>query len=234
VLAGDNEPGGIPRYQALPGLDQLAQYRSRYAGEIAYFDASFGRLLEALSRRGRPNVVALTADHGESFGEGGYYLSHGHATTPDQAHVPLLLRAPGLPPGRRRDPVHHVDVAPTLLELAGLPVPPDARGLALGPHLRSGSPLPERLLFCDVGTDVSAYAGDRFLRASRSDPRQPFQFSQQRWDGGDRWEPMASVPEDLARLDAYLARSERMRPIPETLSESDRARLRALGYLDEE
>jgi arylsulfatase A-like enzyme len=233
VLPDDTEPGGIPRYQALPGLDRLAQYRSRYAGEIAYFDASFGHLLEAIARRGRPNVVALTADHGEAFGENGFYLSHGHATTPDQAHVPLLLRGPGLEPGRRREPVHHVDVAPTLLELAGLPVPSDARGLALGPRLRSGSRLPERLLFCDVGSDVSAYAGDRFLRASRSDPRQPFQFSEQRWDGAAHWEPMPSVPEDLARLDAYLARSERMRPIPETLSEGDRARLRALGYLDD-
>jgi arylsulfatase len=231
LLASDTQPGGIPRYQALPGLDHLAQYRSRYAGEIAYFDASFARLLEALDARKRPNVVALTADHGESFGEGGFYLSHGHATTPDQAHVPFLLRAPGLQPGRRPEPVHHVDVAPTLLELAGLPVPDGLRGLALGPYLRGARPLPERLLFCDVGSDVSAYAGDRFLRASRADKRLPFEFSQERWDGGNRWQAIPSRPDDLERLDAYLARSERMRPIPELLSEDDRARLRALGYL---
>jgi len=234
VLARDDAAGGIPRYQALPGLAHLAQYRSRYAGEIAYFDASFGRLLEALDARGRPNVVLLTADHGESFGENGFYLSHGHATTPDQAHVPFVLRAPGLAPERRSEPVHHVDVAPTLLELAGLAPPEDARGVALGPLLRGGRPLPERLLFCDVGTDVSAYAGDRFLRASRSEPRRAFQFSQQRWEGGRRWEPIPSEPADLERLDAYLAHAERMRPIPAALSESDRARLRALGYLDDE
>jgi arylsulfatase len=233
-LASDTEPGGIPRYQVLPGLDRLAQYRSRYAGEIAYFDASFGRLLAALAARGRPNVVALTADHGESFGEGGYFLSHGHATTPDQAHVPLVLRAPGLAPGRRSDPVHHVDMAPTLLELAGLPVPPDARGLALGPYLVGSRRLPERLLFCDVGDDVSAYAADRFLRASRADRRQPFQFAARRWDGTERWEEIPSTAVDLARLDAYLALRHRMSPIPETLSEADRARLRALGYLDDE
>jgi len=234
VLAGDTAPGGIPRYQALPGLARLADYRSRYAGEIAYFDAGFGRLLAAFDARGGPRVVALTADHGESFGEGGFYLSHGHATTPDQARVPFLLRAPSLEPGRRLDNVHHVDVAPTLLELAGLAVPPDARGLALGPFVRSGRPLPERLLFCDVGNDVSAYQADRLLRASRSHPGQPFQFSQQRWDGGGRWETIPSSHEDLRGLDAYLARSETMRPLPELLSEDDRAHLRALGYLDEE
>jgi arylsulfatase len=234
VLPDDTEPGGIPRYQALPGLDRLGQYRSRYAGEVATFDASFARLLEALAARGRPNLVALTADHGEAFGEGGFYLTHGHATTPDQVHVPLVLRAPGLAPGRRGDPVHHVDVAPTLLELAGLAVPPDARGLALGPHLRSGRALPERLLFCDVGSEVSAYAGDRFLRASRADRGLAFQFSQQRWDGGGAWQAMPARQDDLARLDAYLALRPRMLPIPEALSESDRARLRALGYLSDE
>ena len=234
ALESDTEPGGIPRYQVLPGLERLAQYRSRYAGEIAYFDASFGRLLAALAARARPNVVALTADHGESFGEGGFFLSHGHATTPDQARVPLVLRAPGLAPGRRSDPVHHVDVAPTLLELAGLASPADARGLALGPFLREARPLPERLLFCDVGNDVSAYAADRFLRASRTDRRQPFQFSAERWDGAQHWEPMPSEAADLAGLDAYLAIHPRMSPIPETLSEADRARLRALGYLDDE
>ena len=233
-LASDTEPGGIPRYQQLPGLDQLAQYRSRYAGEIAYFDASFGRLLAALAARERPSVVALTADHGESFGEGGFFLSHGHATTPDQAHIPLVLRAPGLAPGRRTEPVHHVDVAPTLLELAGLAVPADARGLALGPFLQEARLIPERLLFCDVGDDVSAYAADRFLRASRADKRKPFEFSAQRWNAARRWEPIPSEAGDQAKLDAYLALHPRMHPIPETLSEADRARLRALGYLDDE
>jgi hypothetical protein len=45
---------------------------------------------------------------------------------------------------------------------------------------------------------------------------------------------MPALQDDLARLDAYLALRPRMLPIPEALSESDRARLRALGYLSDE
>ena len=106
--------------------------------------------------------MAFTADHGESFGEGGFYLTHGHATTPDQVRVPLLMRAPELAPGRRADPVHHVDLAPTLVELAGLEAFPEARGLVLGPYLRSGRPLPERLLFSDVGSARERVRGRPF------------------------------------------------------------------------
>ncbi|MEN8159581.1 MAG: sulfatase [Myxococcota bacterium] len=233
LLPGDDEPGGIPRYQALPGLDRLGQYARRYAGEIAYFDASFAELLAALEARGRPNVVLVTADHGESFGEGGFYLNHGHATTPDQAHVPLLLRAPGIAAGRRRDPVHHVDVAPTLLALAGLAVPGDVRGLALGAFLERGERLPERLLFSDVGSDVTAYGEGRLLRARRSGPLGPFAYAQRRWDAGEG-EPIPTRPDDLEALDAYLAESEPRVPIPKGLSDADRARLRALGYLGDE
>jgi arylsulfatase len=233
-LTDDDSPGGIPRYQQLPGLDRLGQYERRYAGEIAYFDASLGRLLEALAARPRPRVVLITADHGESFGEGGFYLNHGHATTPDLAHVPLLIRAPGLAPGRRADPVHHVDVAPTLLELAGLAAAPDASGLALGPFLRDEKPLPERLLFCDVGAEVSAYADGRFLRARLSELGHPTEYTAYRWAGTQSWDPIPTRAADQGQLAAYLRARERMQPIPETLSESDRARLRALGYLGDE
>jgi arylsulfatase len=233
VVEGGDDPGGIPHDQALPGLARLGQYARRYAGEIAYFDASFATLLEGLEARGRPNVTLVTADHGESFGEGGFYLNHGHATTWDQVHIPLLLRAPGLAAERRSDPVHHVDVAPTLLALAGLAVPEDARGLALGPYLARGKALPERLLFSDVGTEVTAWAPDRLLRARRSDRHAPFAYTQRRWEGAPG-EAIATRPDDLATLNAYLADHAPQRPISKALSEADRARLRALGYLDDE
>jgi arylsulfatase A-like enzyme len=130
--------------------------------------------------------------------------------------------------------VHHVDVAPTLLALAGLAVPPEARGLALSPFLETGEALPERLLFTDVGSDVSAYASGRFLHARRRGPRAPFAFTQQRWEGGSRWEPIATHAADLEVLDAYLSEAVPRRPIPKALSDADRARLRALGYLGDE
>ncbi|MBW2288365.1 MAG: sulfatase [Deltaproteobacteria bacterium] len=132
VRAGNNASGGIPPYQALPGLYRVSEYRSRYAGEIFFADEWVGKLLaRAGADDKRETIVLLTADHGESFGEYGHYFKHTHTTTPDVAHVPLILRAPGLTPERRDDLVSHVDIAPTLLELAGLRASSDASGVAL-------------------------------------------------------------------------------------------------------
>jgi arylsulfatase A-like enzyme len=157
---------GVPYIQVVEGAEYPTDYEALYADEIRYADDAIARLLAALEAHpsGRPNIVLLTSDHGESMGEGGYYYVHSHTTTPDIAHVPFVLRAPGIPPVRRAELVGHVDVLPTLLELAGLPAAEAARGIALGPYLRSGRPLPERTLICDMGSELAAYRGDRFVR----------------------------------------------------------------------
>ena len=142
VLDDNGGLGGIPPYQVVDGARRVSDYRSRYAGEIAYMDQSVGKLLAAVEQR-RPTIVAVTADHGESFGENGFYFAHGHSAAPDLSHVPLIVNAPGLRAERRADPVSHVDVMPTLLELAGLPAPAGVDGIALGPILRAHVPEPQ-------------------------------------------------------------------------------------------
>ncbi len=163
---GNQIRGGIPAYQLLPGLDLPSQYQGRYAGEIFFADHSIGELLAAFDRVSaeRGGVVLLTADHGESFGENGHYFGHSYTSTPDVAHVPLILRAPGLAPGRRSEVVSHVDILPTLLDLAGLPVPEDARGVALGPVVRGEAAVPAREVYCDIGSQLSAYDDDGFVQ----------------------------------------------------------------------
>ncbi len=52
--------------------------------------------------------------------------------TPDLAHIPFVLRAPGVPAVRRSEPVSHLDVMPTQLEAAGLPVPEGLRASRSG------------------------------------------------------------------------------------------------------
>jgi arylsulfatase A-like enzyme len=233
-LGGQQGPGGVPAYQIVPGGQGPTAYRRRYAQEVAYFDASFGRLLRAVRARGRPLVVAFTSDHGESLGEADYWFQHGHSATPELGQVPLLLEAPGLRPGRRSELVHHVDLMPTLLELAGLPVPRDASGIALGPYLRDAQPLPDRTVFCDVGLDVAAYAGDRYYRRARPPGRGSRSYA-----GTFEWTPgvpprrVADDPELRRALLRYEEQRRESRLL-EPLTPAEAEHLRALGYLEPE
>jgi arylsulfatase A-like enzyme len=107
--------------------ERLQQY---YAGEVTYTDKHVGRLFEALRARSakRPTVVALAADHGEEFWDHGHF-EHGHDYYREVTWVPLIFWGPGaVPAGRTVTTVAGlIDVAPTLLDLAGLlpDAPPD-------------------------------------------------------------------------------------------------------------
>lgn len=106
-----------------------------YFGEVAFVDAQLGLLLkslEALGFKGDNLLVALTADHGEGLGEHGE-LSHGVFIYDSTLSVPLLMRMEGRIAAGQRIPhmVRTLDIAPTLLDLAGLPVPDGMEGISL-------------------------------------------------------------------------------------------------------
>ena len=92
-----------------------------YRGEIASVDAAVGRLLDAWDARPERSAVAVTADHGEAFGEHGEE-SHSLFVYDVTLHVPLIVRGPQVAAGRRADePVSLTDLAATLIALAGAP-----------------------------------------------------------------------------------------------------------------
>jgi choline-sulfatase len=102
-----------------------------YDAEVAYTDDCVGRLLDGLAQAGMDDaVVAIVSDHGEGLGEHGE-ASHGYLMHEATLRVPLIVAAPGLPAGRRAGPVSVVDVFPTLLALAGHPIPPHVNGAPL-------------------------------------------------------------------------------------------------------
>ncbi len=128
------------------GAEDRAQVIGLYDGEIARMDAGLVELraLVAEHLADRPVLTLLTADHGEAFGEGeSGRWAHGHGTGPWIAGVPLVLhgldalgpRASGSAsvPARGRVPtrVGLVDVLPTLLDVVGVPHPPDLDGRSL-------------------------------------------------------------------------------------------------------
>ncbi|MDH3745110.1 MAG: sulfatase [Acidobacteriota bacterium] len=101
--------------------------RQRIAGyydrAVAYVDGELGRLFGVMrdSGRDRPLVAAVTSDHGEEFWDHGHF-EHGHDYYREVTRIPLILWSPGRVPSGRvgAQPVGLVDVAPTLLDLAGL------------------------------------------------------------------------------------------------------------------
>jgi arylsulfatase A-like enzyme len=105
----------------------LERARRLYRLDVAYLDAALERLLarlEADSERFETHVF-ITSDHGESFGEAGS-IGHGSRLSAVEIHVPAILISPKLASGNRDDVAGAIDVAPTLLALAGTSVPANA------------------------------------------------------------------------------------------------------------
>jgi arylsulfatase A-like enzyme/thioredoxin-like negative regulator of GroEL len=141
-------------YDAHDPYDPPAPYKTRYAsapydGEIAYTDASVGKFLTALRARGlyAGSTIAVMADHGEAFGEHGEQR-HGMFLYDETVHVPFLMKLPASrAAGKRVEArVALADVAPTLLQIAGVPVPKAMQGQSLvawmNSSVRAGTPTP--------------------------------------------------------------------------------------------
>lgn len=136
----DGGLGRIPRYQALGEERAPAHYRAAYRGEVHHLDQALGVLLEGLTQRGilETATLVLTADHGESLGEGDWWFSHGQSLAPELLRVPLLIRAPGgSVPARRSQLAGPFAVHDTVLAAAG--ALPSSRGL-LAAGVRGGGP----------------------------------------------------------------------------------------------
>jgi arylsulfatase A-like enzyme len=112
-----------------------ARIAALYDGEIAFMDAEMGRFLETLKGMGLAprTAVVVVADHGEAFGEHGTKY-HGFRLYREEIGIPFIVcdlggNLPAVPV--RPSTVSTLDVAPTILDLAGMPAPPSMRGRAL-------------------------------------------------------------------------------------------------------
>ncbi len=118
--------------------EEVAQLGALYNGEVAAIDAELGLLLEALEQRGvlHEALVIVTADHGEELLEHGTF-GHGSNLFNESVRVPLIMAGPGVPAGRVvNQNVSLIDVAPTVLDLLGLPPEGRFEGRSLLPLLR--------------------------------------------------------------------------------------------------
>lgn len=119
-----------------------------YYRMLSGVDVMIGRVLEALKRRGLADntVVIYMADNGYYMGNRGFSGKWSHYE--ESLRVPLIIRDPRVPGGRVVDAMAlNLDIAPTLLEIAGLNVPAHYQGRSLAPLLGGDAPADWRTSF---------------------------------------------------------------------------------------
>ena len=115
--------------------------RDRYDNEIFYTDLWLGKLLTFAREQQwwKDTVVIISADHGEAFGEHGFY-KHAFEIWEVLTRVPLLISGPGIKPRRIDERRSHLDLAPTILDLMGFPAEPEFMGKSMLPELEGAAP----------------------------------------------------------------------------------------------
>ncbi len=231
----------------LDGVRDLRYPLAQYAGEVAYVDGEVGRVRAELERLGiaERTIVVVTADHGESLGEHGVWFNHFGLTEPN-LRVPLIVWAPGrVTPARHPEPTDGLDVAPTILGLTGVPVPPAMQGhdlLAAGAPARTTPLIAEALRNYQVAvrqgpwkllrTQRSFYYVDAFQRGAGA--RELYRVDS---DPGEHDDLLSRSPEEAARLEGFLdGWQARQHAAPAEASPgpprpSLERELRALGYV---
>lgn len=151
--------------------EALHAARAGYYGLINHVDDQLYRLLGAhtgLDPQTRRNtIVIFTTDHGEMLGD--HYLFRKCYPYEGSAHIPLLIRGPGIKPGAVCDQaVCLEDIMPTVLDLAGCEVPDSVDGHSLAPILRGETnALPREFLHGEHATCYSYGQANHFLTDGR-------------------------------------------------------------------
>jgi arylsulfatase A-like enzyme/Tfp pilus assembly protein PilF len=211
-----------------------------YDGEVAFSDEIVGALLSSLKRRGWYDnaVIVVTADHGEGLDDHGEE-EHGLFLYNTTIHVPWLVKLPGARGGGRRiaDAVQHIDLVPTLARLAGLSVPTDLRGRDLSPALARGAPIEPQGIYVEAlytryhfgWSELFALIDDRykFIRAPKAEL---YDLAR---DPGERTNLIEDRPQASAALRSGLEALVAGKDLdaPSAVSDEDRQRLAALGYV---
>jgi arylsulfatase A-like enzyme len=113
-----------------------------YDGEILYADALVRRVYETLERLEllERAIVIVVGDHGEDLYQHNFYFQHVFSTYDSSLHIPFIMKFPGSPVARRINQiVQNIDIAPTLLDLIGLPAPELFSGRSLLPVIEGTS-----------------------------------------------------------------------------------------------
>jgi arylsulfatase A-like enzyme/uncharacterized membrane protein YbhN (UPF0104 family) len=230
-----------------PDPSEADRLRKLYDGEISFWDEHFGALIDTLKKRGLYDdlTIVVTSDHGEEFMEhGGFW--HGTTLYDEQLHVPLLVK---LPRGERAGNlvshwVESVDLMPSLLALARLPVPPAVQGIDLfrgkeqtfAEESHEGNVL-KSLRMREQGVAL------KLISANEGNPRglKPRELYRVDTDVREQKDLADTQPSELAKSERELSEVEKQakvgalkaREVDLAMDKAAAERLKALGYAQE-
>ena len=188
----------------VPGLMEKYDY------EIAFADLWVKKLFDEVKALGldKNTAIIVCADHGEAWGEHKEYF-HGTDLFDEQTRVPLIIAIPGQGPRVINDEVELVDVAPTLLDLVGAPIPVTMSGRSLLP-LIDGEALPPAPIFAEQ-MPATAWPHQAAMMVD-GDHKLIHRISDRRWelydlkrDPGEKTN-LAASPADAALFEALRAK----------------------------
>lgn len=192
---------------------------ARYLGEVTLLDAQIGRILNTLDELGiaANTLVVYTSDHGDMGGSHGMMDKH-FVMYDDVVRVPLICRWPGRIAAGARTPAFvssGIDLARTLCELAGSPVPPGYAGRSLLPVFAGGSNGREDIFAMYHGSQFGLYS-QRMVRDAR-------------------WKYIwnATAEDELYDLAADPGELQNLASFPAYAGELQRLRRRAVAWMDQ-
>jgi len=220
---------------------------ARHKGEVTLTDKWVGELVAELDGMDGRTLIVVLADHGESFGDGGVWYNHGPNIRYPCIDVPVIIVCPDrVPVGVSDALVGNADLAPTILELVGLPPAAiETDGMSLVPTFTEPDPWPNRVIPLLTEWPNAKWRGMRSSRYCfqalyphdglepelihlydhRSDPRESIDIAHQ-------LEPVTQQFAAATHATFFPADPDAVAPamvLPET--DELRDRLRSLGYL---
>ncbi len=192
----------------LTGNDRrLRSSIDQYDAEIAHTDHQFSRIVEALKSTGQYDntLIVVLSDHGEEFLDHGGW-DHGHTLYEEMLRVPLIVKPPTdawATPARTDALVEMVDIAPTILDIAGVPAPARFQGRSFLPLLRGVSE-PARAGYASLTLHWHS------LRAAKSGQHK---YIRNVGDGTEAWYDLAIDPRERAPGTAPDALGDELRQL---------------------
>ena len=237
-----------PGRNAPPMKADVNYVKGVYYGEVSFVDAQVGRLVDGLKEMGLYDrtTVAITSDHGEEFWEHGGF-EHGHTLYDELIRIPLILKLPGgMQPAKHavEAQVRHVDVMPTMFDLAEIDQPASFVGKSLVPHVMGQSD-DDLIAFAEstlYGSEKLSWRTGRFKYIYDLNPRakQRGKLFDVQADPGERQDLIEQRPDTAGELYRELGKFQKTiqtqadsmsQPMIKNMSPRAIQSLKSLGYI---